>query len=205
MIPTPLRRTLLTVVLLVSSHASFAGDWSGFASVGPEEHGEVGVGKALGNGLAIRTVLGTRRPSSYHRTLNGVDYGFHPQSMTSLSAIMDWYPMRRSGFRLSGGLGYLDRNEQTLSAASTADGPLTGKVSYSRWEPYMGVGWESAPIDQGGWRFTSDLGLRLGHVQRVTLTAANGEDASAQRQRVESDLGRNNFRLAASIGVAYRF
>ncbi len=205
MIPTSLRRTLLVAVLLVSSNASFADDWIGFASVGPEEHGAVGIGRALGNGLAIRTVLGTRRPSSYHRTLDGVDYDFHPQATTSLSAILDWYPMQGSGLRLSAGLGYLDRNEQTLGVASSVDGPFKGKVSYSHFEPYMGVGWESAPIDQCGWRFTSDLGLRLQHRSRVTLTNANGQDAGTQRQRVESDLARNSFRLAASIGVAYRF
>jgi len=204
MIPSSLRRTLF-MALLLSSSASFADDWIGFASVGPEEHGAVGIGKVVGEGLAVRAAIGTRRSASYHRTLGGVEYGFHPESTASVSALVDWYPIRYSGFRLTGGLSYLNRNEQTLSAVSSPDGPLTGKVSYSRFEPYMGVGWESAPIDQSGWRFTSDLGLRLGHGSRVTLTAANGKDATAQQHRVASDVGDNCVRLSASIGVAYRF
>ena len=204
MTPTSLRRTLF-VALLFSSSASFADDWIGFAAVGPDEHASVGLGKVVGKGLAVRAALGTRGSGSYHRTVDDVQYDVHRRSSTSLSALMDWYPVRNSGLRVSGGVSLLDRNEGTLRVADSPDGPLTGKVSYSRLERYLGVGWESAPIDQAGWRFTSDLGVHLGHRSRVALTTSSGRDATTQRERISSDMGKNYLRIGASIGAAYRF
>lgn len=187
----------------------------------------IGFGKALNENFSVRAGIGTERGRSYDRDIGGIHYDVKPESATSLSAIVDWYPITGSGFRVSGGLMYQNRESQELTAATASDGSyhingniysatevgrLAGKAEYNKFTPYLGIGWESAAASKPGWRFISDLGLRLER-RASTLLSATGttnnatlrQDVAAEERRVASDLSGTRFRLGLSIGAAYSF
>lgn len=198
-----LRATLLA--LLAAPAAVLAADWTAYAGVGRGGSTELGLAHAIGEGLAVRALIGREHPGEMHRDIDGVDYTLRPGSTNSLGVLLDWYPMRDSGFRATAGMRYLSHSTETLHAASSPDGPLSGRINFSHTQPYLGIGWESAALGQAGWRFVTDVGLDFQHGGRAALSTTSGQDAVAERRRVDSELGGKRFRMGASIGVGYAF
>ncbi|MCE8035296.1 MAG: hypothetical protein LPK20_09955 [Halomonas sp.] len=184
-----------------------------------------GVGYAVDRQLALR--LGVNGESEFKddRTLEGVEYELKRKQNHAVEALVDWYPLAGSGFRLSGGLlfanpetrlegkrdgrGGYTINGTRYSAAEVGD--LRGKVEHNRVAPYLGLGWESSPAWQPGWRFISDLGVAYYGSRNPTLEASRSggnadlrADLRAERDRL-SLKKRDEFGLGMSIGVAYTF
>jgi hypothetical protein len=151
----------------------------------------------------------------------------HPEGSTTVSLMADWFPMARYGFRLSAGARYSSSNAQTAAGLTGADGAytlaghsyaagevgaLTGRVQFNRLQPYLGIGWESAPATTSGWRFVSDVGLDFQTGAKVTLNSTAGQGSSAlqqdiatTRQQLADAYKGTQWRLGAKLGLAYSF
>lgn len=136
-----------------------------------------------------------------------------------LSVLADLYPIRDSGFRVSGGLtianyktelanGKADSysfNGHSYSAAQV--GSLSGEVKYLSLAPYIGVGWESRP-SAAGWRFVSDLGVAYLGKSSSKLEASGAASNAALQQDISAEsskLKESAVQLIANIGVSYAF
>ncbi|WP_165771517.1 hypothetical protein [Vreelandella nigrificans] len=96
------------------------------------------------------------------RTLEGNEYELKHKQRTAIEALVDWYPMMGSGFRVSGGLLFANpetrlegrRDSQggyTINGtrySSVEVGDLRGKVEHNWVAPYLGLGW-SRPRPRG--------------------------------------------------------
>ncbi|WP_146056930.1 hypothetical protein [Chromobacterium alticapitis] len=202
-------------------NAARAEDVFGYAKLGTGM--ELGVGKALDNGLGLR--LGVQNSFRYKqdKTQEGTPYQLKSKPNPGLAASLDWRPIRDSGFRLSGGLTLSGKAREDLSFAAngagnyvlngnnyaaSAVGPLSGKVEYSPLGSYLGVGWDFALPGASAWRVTTDLGAQLQFGGKATLNPASGvsaQDLAAAQQKLDHDLGGARFRLSAGVGLSYAF
>lgn len=184
-----------------------------------------GIGYVIDPQLALRLGINGESEFKDDRTLEGVEYELKRKQSSSVEALVDWYPIAGNGFRVSGGLlfanpetrleGKRDRqggytiNGTHYSAAEVGD--LTGKVEHNRVAPYLGLGWESSPAWQPGWRFISDLGVTYHGSRNTSLEASRGGSNSELRADLRADQDRlslkrkDEFGLGMSIGVAYTF
>lgn len=208
-------------LILLGQGAARADDGFGYAKLGTGV--ELGVGKALDNGLALR--LGAQDTFRYtqDKTQEGTPYQLKSKPSPGLAANLDWRPIRDSGFRLSGGLTLSAKPRSDLAFAAngagnytlngnnyaaSAVGPLTGKVEYSQLSSYLGVGWDFALPDASAWRVTTDLGAQLQFGGKATLnptSGVNAQDLAAAQQKLGHDLGGTRFRLSAGVGLSYSF
>ena len=114
------------------------------------------------------------------------------------NALLDFAPRGFRGFRLTGGLGYLD-TEKWRTVTSDM-----GKVA-----AYAGVGWSSPGLGSGRWRILVDAGsyYRLGGLYRdvtaPTAGAASGKSALDATGTVLYE--RSRFTQTISAGAAFRF
>lgn len=222
------RRTVciaLFPVMIFSSGIVRADDTFVYGKLGSDA--AIGVGKVLNDGFSVRAGVGKGSFGLYDRDLGGNHYDIKPESSTSLSAIVDWFPIIGSGFRVSGGLVYSNKQTQNLTAttdsggnyhingntySATEVGRLSGQSTFRKFGPYLGVGWESAAASKPGWRFVSDLGLRFTSGGTTSLSASREasnpalrQDVAAEQGRVASDFDGRKFHLGLSVGAAYSF
>lgn len=212
-------------VLIFIGGAAHADDMFVYGKVGTES--SIGVGKVLNDSFSVRVGLGRGFPAGRDRDIGGNHYDIKPEIGTSLNAMVDWFPIAGSGFRVSGGLMYSNKQAQNLTATADASGNyhvngnsysandvgrLSGQPSFRKFSPYLGIGWESAAASQPGWRFISDLGLQLTSGGKASLSASNAggnaalrQDVVAEQRRVSSDFNDRKFQLGVSIGTAYTF
>ena len=114
------------------------------------------------------------------------------------NALLDFTPRGFRGFRLTGGLGYLD-TEKWRTVTSDM-----GKVA-----AYAGVGWSSPALGSGRWRILVDAGsyYRFGGLYRdvtvPTAGAAAGKSALDATGTVLSE--RSRFTQTISAGAAFKF
>lgn len=146
----------------------------------------------------------------------------------SALTLLDYHPAG-GGFRLSLGLAYNNNrfdgrasstngsyeiNGTTYPAAEV--GTLSGKLSFRKASPYVGIGWGNAAASAGsGLFFSADLGAMIGTDPRVQLTARCGTAlTTAQCSQLQSDLRAEeddirdsvkNFYPVLSLGIGYRF
>jgi hypothetical protein len=220
-------RFVLVPALLLIAGASHADDWYGFAGIGPAATAEAGVGKVINDHWSLRAGLGRTHGTSSTRSIGGIGYDVKPEADTTLSVLADWFPMSGSGFRLSGGLTYSSRQSVGVTAATGADGAyhlngnsyssadvgsLAGQVTFRKVEPYVGVGWESAPANKPGWRFMADLGLHIQQGAKTSLSTTGGQsiaalqqDVAAARKQLADDFSGTRFRLGMSLGLGFSF
>lgn len=156
-------------------------------------------GGNLGMGLDVMYGLAPELIGRAGFTLSG---GTSSLSGTSLywvaDALVDWQPRGWKGFRLTGGLGYLDTEPATTQVSSM------GKVG-----AYAGIGWGNAFSRGSRWRFLVDAGTyyRLGGVYEMqyqpTAPAAGKSalDAGSQTTFVE----KSRLTPTISVGASYRF
>ena len=206
---------------MLSLNAARADDVFGYAKLG--SGAELGVGKALDNGLALR--LGVQDSFRYtlDKTQEGTPYQLKSKPTPAVAASLDWRPMADSGFRLSGGLTLSGKPKSDLAFsadgagnytlngnryAAAAVGPLTGKVEYQALGSYLGVGWDFAVPGASAWRVTTDLGAQIQFGGKATLNPTGGvsaQDLAAAQQKLDHDLGGAHFRLSAGVGLTYAF
>ncbi|HWW05948.1 hypothetical protein [Collimonas sp.] len=215
----------LLPLLIFNSSVARADDLFVYGKVGTGV--EAGVGKVLNDNFSVRLGIGRGFSGSNDRNIGGNHYDIKPDSSTSLNAMVDWFPVAGSGFRMSGGLVYSNKQAQNLTAASDSGGnyhlngntysasevgQLRGKSTFSKFSPYLGVGWESAAASKPGWRFISDVGAQFMNGGKASLSASSGagnaalgQDLAAEQRRVSSDFHDRKFQLGISIGTAYSF
>jgi hypothetical protein len=101
---------------------------------------------------------------------NAIDYRIDGK-LRMAEALLDWFPVAGSGFRLSAGAVY-DGNKFDLNGKPSAGrylingvsysalevGTLKGVLDYSKFAPYLGIGFGNAPAASAGWGFAGDLG-----------------------------------------------
>lgn len=142
---------------------------------------------------------------------------------SGLLLLADWH-FGTTGFRLSGGLGYgslrLDAatplNMQSNAWGSISSyGALDGVSSWSRVNPYLGVGWGRWPNAKGGLYFSADVGVALQRPSSVwagqcqpTFGAALCRSLSSEaRYDDDSRSALDELRVfpRVSVGVGLRF
>jgi hypothetical protein len=161
------------------------------------------------------------------RSKRGVDYDSTFRER-SASLIGDLFPMADSIFRVSAGIFYND-NRLDMTAKPNRNGnyefqgntytaaeigTLSGKLTFNRASPYIGVGWGNAFGKPYGWSFMLDVGAlyqgkpKFSLSSNSTLCNANAQcqaDIASQQQETESDLRSWRWYPVVSAGAAYRF
>ncbi|MEC4720628.1 hypothetical protein RY831_15800 [Noviherbaspirillum sp. CPCC 100848] len=166
---------------------------------------------------------------SYSGSTSDMEYKLKLKANT-YDALLDWYPSADSTFRLTTGLAYngnkIDVDAQPSAAGSYtvngrsysagSVGQVTGKVSFNKVAPYLGIGWGRPSSREKGWSFSTDIGVLLQGSPRTTLSnngCAAGAPVCAQ---FANDLARENDELrdevkrfkaypVLRIGVSYKF
>lgn len=162
---------------------------------------------------------------NYSTTENSIDYDARLRLQTA-SFIGDLYPIQDSIFRLSLGLFY-NNNHLDMTAKPTAGatynlngtsytsaqiGTLTGKVTFNKTAPYIGVGWGNAFLKERGWSFSLDVGSLYQGKAKLKLESATcsanptcADSLAAEQASTESDLRHYRWWPVVSAGAAYRF
>ncbi len=160
-------------------------------------------------------------------TESGVDYDATWRTRTA-SVIGDFLPIQDSSFRISVGLFYNDNkldltaepdagnsyeiNGTTYTAAQI--GTLTGKLTFNKTAPYIGVGWGNAFAKPYGWSFVLDVGALYQGKPKFSLssnsTICNADatcraNLAAEQQEAEEDLRSYRWYPVVSAGAVYRF
>lgn len=216
---------LLLPILMLDAVCANAADTYVYGTAGTEDL--IGVGHVLNDNFSLRADIG--HESFYARTnnLGENNYSGRSDSTTTFDALIDWFPITGSGFRVSGGFGYNEHQEHEGTAAPDASGnyhingnlysaaqygPLRADSSYRKFMPEIGVGWESSPPGKEGWRFFSGMNLqvRTGGITTLEMANTNGnsslqQNLAAEQQHANSDFGNRSWLLNVGIGAAYTF
>lgn len=168
----------------------------------------------------------------------GYNYKGHTRDMNyeldlkanTYDALVDWYPMQGSAFRLTGGLSYnanqinargkpsatgqysIQGNQYNVSDVGT----VSGKVEFNKVAPYLGIGWGRRLKDEKGWSFSTDIGVLVQGSPKTSLSASGCTASSAVCNQLASDVARENAALSSEmrkfklypvlrIGVSYKF
>jgi len=187
--------------------------------------GSLGYGIELSTGLSDRWSIGiglNNRRFKRQDTTDGVDYDYELR-FRSGEVLANFHPMRgafrlragvllnRNEFELTGkpgGTGTYDFNGVTYTAAQV--GSLTGKLSFNKTSPYLGLGWGNRP--NGSWGVTFDLGAVYQGKPKLGLQAtgaaadpALAADLEAERQQAEDDLSSFKWWPVIQLGMYFRF
>ncbi|GIZ53115.1 hypothetical protein [Noviherbaspirillum aridicola] len=222
-----MKKSLAALAILAAASAAHAQQ--------PDLHGDVGTTGAgfhatvpLGDQLNARLGLGYLG-YSYNGSTREMDYRLKLKANT-YDALLDWYPAKDSGFRVTAGLAFNGnkieaRGEPDASgnftiggntySAATA-GTVKGKVSFNKIAPYLGLGYGSGGDREKGWSFSTDVGVLFQGSARTTLSSSGCSAGAAACSQLSADLARENrelrkeadrFRLypVVRIGVSYKF
>jgi hypothetical protein len=157
-------------------------------------------------------------------TQDDIDYDLDIR-LLSFPVLLDWYPFRSSGFRLSAGLA-INKNKADLDARPQADyeiggspypanevGNLSGKLKFDTLAPYVGLGWGNALGENSRWTFTCDLGVIFHGNGDISLKADGpiASDATFQaalekeRRDLEDEIDDYRYYPVMAIGLSYKF
>jgi hypothetical protein len=223
--PTPANNTIPEV----ETHPEKPTDRSGWA-VTPEI-GNLGIGASVTKSLTpnLNTRIGMT-VGSYSEDIQETAVNYATDfSLLSISTLLDYYPFKNSGFRLTGGVLFnhsqingvaqfnnnqsLEINGREYSASDL--GKLDSKISFSQnFSPYVGIGWGN-PVKPGKrWGFSVNLGVMFPGSPQVDLIASGinpdlanqiAEDLKAERKRLEDEISKYNLYPVFSVGVSYQF
>jgi hypothetical protein len=208
---------------------------SAYAQAEPALTGYVGTtGGGFHVGVPVRPNLDLRIGAgmldrSYHDDTPSLGYRLN-RKMKSVDAIVDWYPMHDSQFRLSGGIVYQHENRIEASAqpnagsytiqgntySETSVGRLEGKTEYRKVAPYFGLGWGKATSDKKGWSATADIGVLLQGSPNTSLTSSGctsptamctqlGSDLDKEKTALNNEVGKYKAYPVLRVGVRYQF
>ena len=185
--------------------------------------GFLGYGIEVSAGVSDRLSLGVGFNNATRKrqgTTEGVDYEYDLR-LRSGEVMANFHPfagafrlragalLNRNEFILTGrpgGSGTYDFNGTTYTAAEV--GTLTGKVSFNRSAPYLGLGWGNRP--NGNWGLTFDLGAVYQGKPKFSLEATGAAaglaaDLEAERQQAEQDLKSFKWYPVLQLGLYFRF
>lgn len=177
----------------------------------------------LPNRLNVR-VNGNYLSQDY--TLEDTDATYDAKvKLQTMGALLDFYPFK-GRFRLSTGL-YYNGNQLDLTATPngqssytfngqtyTSDevGSATGKMTFNKAAPYIGLGFGNPVKKDGGFGFMSNLGVMYQGAAKVSLqgTGAAADprlaaDIEAERKKVEDEASKYRWYPVLSFGVSYGF
>jgi len=143
----------------------------------------------------------------------GLNYGL---KLRSANLLLDLYPFKRAGFRLTGGAFY-NLNEITFFGKPTKDvklndvtftvdevGTLDGKAEFKRIAPYVGLGWGN-PYTRHRLKFMVDVGFFYQQSPLITLkTTGLLEPSSDQGAVIQENLKPVKYYPILSLGLAYK-
>lgn len=187
--------------------------------------GSLGYGIEFSAGVSDRLSLGVGFNNATRKrqgNTEGVDYEYDLR-LRSGEVMANFHPFA-GAFRLRAG-ALLNRNEFLLTGqpggsgtyefngvsypASTV-GTLTGKLSFNKSAPYLGLGWGNRP--NGSWGVTFDLGAVYQGKPKLALEAtgaaadpALAADLEAERQQAEEDLSSFKWYPVVQLGLYFRF
>lgn len=151
---------------------------------------------------------------------NGINYDYK-FDLQSAALLANYHPFT-GVFRFTAGALY-NNNELKLtgkpSAGSTYTingvtytaaqvGTLTGKLSFDKTAPYLGIGWGSRPGSKLG--LTADVGVLYQGSPKLSLSASGAaagltSDLEQERKSAESDLNDLKWYPVISLGIYFRF
>jgi hypothetical protein len=160
-------------------------------------------------------------------TESGVDYDATWRTRTA-SLIGDFFPIQDSVFRISVGLFYNDNQLDMTAEPSSGNtyeingttytagqiGTLTGKLTFDKTSPYIGVGWGNAFAKPYGWNFVLDVGALYQGRPKLTLSTNSSfcntdptcqANLAAEQREAEEDLRSYRWYPVVSVGAVYRF
>jgi len=188
--------------------------------------GFLGYGIEVSSGVSDRLSLGVGFNNATRKrqgTTEGVDYEYDLR-LRSGEVMANFHPfagafrlragalLNRNEFILTGrpgGSGTYDFNGTTYTAAQV--GTLTGKLSFNKSAPYLGLGWGNRP--NGSWGVTFDLGAVYQGKPKLSLEATGGTatpptlaaNLEAERQQAEEDLSSFKWYPVIQLGLYFRF
>jgi hypothetical protein len=150
-------------------------------------------------------------------------------NLLNVSTLVDYYPFRDSGFRVTSGLVFNDNNLE--GKARIKDGvsfeydgnrytnkdiaSIKGKVSFpNNIAPYLGIGWGNAVKPGKRWGFSANLGVVFAGSPQVDLDAnivnnslsdQINRDLRVEEKELEDDLKGFSIYPVLSLGVSYQF
>jgi hypothetical protein len=138
---------------------------------------------------------------SFAKSSSQLDYDFALKLQT-IDALIDWFPTKGSGFRLTTGLvsngSKIDYNmkvntgNQYVINGNTYSlsqvGAIHGAVGFKKVAPYLGLGWSNVPLSGKGWGFTADLGLMFQGSPDSTLVNSSCTASAAVCAQLATDL-----------------
>lgn len=166
---------------------------------------------------------------NYARSSSRVDYDFGLRLQT-IDALVDWFPTKGSGFRLTTGLVYngskadynmkVNAGNQYFINGNTYPisqvGSVHGAVEFKKLAPYLGIGWSNLPTSGKGWGFTADMGLMFQGTPNTTLVNASciavaticaqlAVDLAAEKANVDDFLSNLKAYPVMRMGASYAF
>ncbi len=208
-----------SILSATSSFAAPANDWGVNLKAGT-----LGAGVELSKGLSDKFSVSLGFNAYNYKTsdtTSDISYDFKLE-LQSAALLANYHPF--SGvFRLTGGVLY-DNNELSLTGkpsgatytingvtySSSAVGNLTGKLTFNKTAPYLGVGWGNRPNSRFG--LSADIGALYQGSPKLSLSAtgalsdpALAADLERERASAESDLSKYKWYPVLSLGVYFRF
>ncbi len=163
---------------------------------------------------------------SHTTTESNVDYDARLKLQTA-SLLADYHPFDGT-FRVTAGVFY-NKNRLDLTGKPAAGGTyeidgvtytaaqigtLTGKLTFDKTAPYVGIGWGNAVARGSGWNFAMDIGAIYQGKPKFALTADSAfcnADATCrahlanEQADAEAKLADYKWYPVISIGVSYHF
>ncbi len=221
--PSVIKIALLSTVLAIaSSNASATGS------------PRIGAGVSIGSlGAGATIAFGINRSLEARIGFNqfSMDFDIDAQdlnyigdvSLSTTTAILDFYPSQRSGFRLS--LGAFLNNNEINGTASPGDpvtlgsqvfqpediGSASASVAFPDTAPYVGLGWGRRTGEKNSLRFSVDAGVFMQGQPTTTLSIENPNgiisDEDIEQARTELQETLDDFELypVLTLGVGYSF
>lgn len=153
--------------------------------------------------------------------INGNKYDGEIESGPGVGLFADFYPVRDSGFRVTGGLLIGKNSIEDLKAkprngsyvfngnrySAAAVGKTGGEADYNSVAPYLGIGWAS-PQMGSRWRLMADLGVKYVGEADAKLTATGSANNAALRRDLAAEAKKFDdkaYGVVASVGVSMSF
>ncbi|GAB3764927.1 hypothetical protein [Spirosoma pomorum] len=143
----------------------------------------------------------------------GFDYAV---KLKSADLLLDYYPFKRAGFRLTGG-AYYNLNQISFFGKPTKDvkindvvftinevGTLDGKANFNKLAPYIGLGWGN-PYTRHRLKFMLDIGFFYQQSPIITFkTTGLLEPSSDQGEVIQNNLKPLKYYPVVNLGLSYK-
>ena len=185
--------------------------------------GTTGVGGDLT--FRLNENLNLRAGVSYFNMTQDVNEANAELNLLNIPVLVDWYPSKNSGFRISTGAMFSDnyvkisaRNKQVnLNGTDYNVATLDGKIDFDNTiSPYLGIGWGNAVNTSSRWHFAADIGVAFsgssngrlnGTIAAVDPHTQAQLDAAITEQlrKYKDDAGQVQIFPVVTIGLSYAF